>query len=101
MENDQSFVKITEDVYLNKYKLIDEGSFARVFQGCDTKTGEVIAIKEVYPNKYKLNKDLIHRERDILEELKLTPHPNIMKYLGSAEANDTIYFFMELCVSSV
>lgn len=36
-----------------------------------------------------------------MEELKLTPHPNIMKYLGSAEANGTIYFFMELCVSSV
>ena len=44
---------------------------------------------------------MILREKDILEELKSKPHPNIMRYLGSAEANGTIYFFMELCVGSV
>lgn len=101
MEKDQSFVKVTEQVYYNKYKLIGQGTFARVFQGCDTKTGEVIAVKEVFSKKYKQDKDLILRERDILEELKDKPHPNIMRYLGSAEANGTIYFFMELCVGSV
>jgi serine/threonine protein kinase len=38
---------------------------------------------------------------NILEELKNRKHPNIIRYLGSTEANNTIYFFMELCATSV
>ncbi len=79
-----------------RYDLIEgigQGGMGDVYRGIDRKTDEMVAIK-VLKRKYSADPDFaarFMREAKILEALD---HPNIVRLMGSGEAEEYLYFAM-------
>src|SRR5258708_32874014 len=74
---------------------LSQGGMGRVYQGLDTHTGELVAVKYLKPEILADNPDLLTRfvaEGTILSALN---HPNIVKFLAMAEADGQHYLVME------
>ena len=74
-------------------KLIANGRFARLYDGVDVSTSEVVAIKAIIKedlSEFELN--LLMMEIDILKEIR---HQNILKSLLHLQEGSTIYLVVE------
>ncbi len=80
-------------------KLIGEGAYARVFQGINADSGELMAIKQVslsggHEHEKKRLEAVSALQREI-EVMKLLQHENIVKYLGTETTDDRLNIFLE------
>lgn len=72
--------------------LVGEGQFGRVYGGIHRETGELVALKELNPQRFSTKKFL--REIRILLSLE---HPNIIRCLGVKHFGQKRYLVMEYC----
>jgi len=78
-------------------KLIGKGEFGKVFKGEDTRTGQVIAIKEVPINsgdKQFMAEELTRVMREA-ELMKLLQHPNVVRYFDFVNEQTSLYIILE------
>ncbi|KAL4469854.1 hypothetical protein ABPG72_011075 [Tetrahymena utriculariae] len=74
---------------------IGKGSFAKVFKGVNSETGERVAIKKIDKNKFdKQYLELIDSEISVLAQLN---NEHIIKFLDLFNEGDYIYIVTELC----
>ncbi|EAR82853.2 Serine/Threonine kinase domain protein (macronuclear) [Tetrahymena thermophila SB210] len=74
---------------------IGKGSFAKVFKGINSETGEKVAIKKIDKNKFdKQYLELIDSEISVLSQLN---NEHIIKFLDLFNEGDYIYIVTELC----
>lgn len=85
-----SWIKLTDDFYLDPDGLLGKGCFGEVFRGYSMKLDSLIAIKTMQNEGYE-------REVETLKTLSSLVHPNIMGYYGFEEINGSIYIFIEFC----
>ena len=75
--------------------LIGSGAYGRVYQGMNTVTGSLIAIKEMIFSESNVHQvQELNREIDVMKNLD---HPNIVKYLGTEVrlVDRTLFIFLE------
>jgi len=80
-------------------KLIGEGAYAKVFQGINADSGELMAVKQVslsggHENEKKRLEAVSALQREI-EVMKLLQHQNIVKYLGTETTDGRLNIFLE------
>ncbi|KAL6063740.1 STE/STE11 protein kinase, variant 1 [Balamuthia mandrillaris] len=79
--------------------LLGKGGFGTVYEGMNTDTGELMAVKQVtlpatLQNNHEAKAVLsLQKEIEILSKLK---HKNIVRYLGSERVDTSLNIFMEL-----
>ena len=71
---------------------IGKGAFGSVFQGLDTNTGSLVAIKSIALKKAKNDLAGIENEIELMSGLN---NENIVKYIGSKKTKDFLYIIME------
>ncbi|OII76870.1 protein kinase domain-containing protein [Cryptosporidium andersoni] len=71
-------------------KLIGEGSFAKVYKGCNVITGEDIVIKAV--DKKKVKESNVYTEIEVLRKVH---HPHIVHLIASFEEDDHVCLVLE------
>eukprot|EP00931_Biecheleriopsis_adriatica_P066699 TRINITY_DN40989_c0_g1_i1.p1 TRINITY_DN40989_c0_g1~~TRINITY_DN40989_c0_g1_i1.p1 ORF type:complete len:601 (+),score=84.64 TRINITY_DN40989_c0_g1_i1:70-1872(+) len=85
-----------QDLDWVKGPLIGRGSLGRVFKAVDTRTGKVIAVKEVainYHDKRDMKfKEALENEVTIMKGLH---HTNIVAYLGHDYMHECLYMYLE------
>lgn len=75
------------------YEKIGRGAFADVFRGLNTRTGQIVAIKQI-----SLDKD--HSLNELMGEidlLKILKHPHIVKYHGFVMSSHHLNVVLEFC----
>ncbi|HIK36896.1 MAG: serine/threonine protein kinase [Geminocystis sp.] len=72
--------------------LVGEGQFGKVYGAIVRETGELVALKELNPQKFSTKRFL--REIRILLKLE---HPNIIRCYGVAHSGDKRYLVTEYC----
>jgi serine/threonine protein kinase len=90
---------------IHKNKFLGEGSYAKVYEGIYTGTnrsdihsGKRIAVKIVQTNKLgETSLKIIEREAQIMNVIKMDPHPNIVECYDVIRTDGYIYIFMEFC----
>ena len=76
-----------------KGKQIGEGSFGRVFQGMNTVTGEMLAIKQlVLADGSGEEVARLQKEIDVMEDLS---HPHIVRYIATCKSDRFLYILLE------
>ena len=79
--------------FVNTHKELGRGTFGKVRLAIHPKTGEKVAIKTIYKEKYeKLNLEYPPRELCII---KCLSHPNIAQLYEIIQLNDRIHIVME------
>lgn len=75
---------------------LGQGAYGKVMLANDKQTGRSVAIKEVNKKQIlSLGKSRhIFREKDLLNEMD---HPFIIKLLGTAQDENSLYFIFENC----
>ena len=92
--NKQNFTSSTEGLISTKYEIIKKlgkGSYGRVLQVKNKRTGEIRACKQLSKNKIS-NLKKFQKEISILKKVD---HPNIIKLYEVFEDDKYIYFFLE------
>ncbi|KAH7433304.1 hypothetical protein KP509_07G063100 [Ceratopteris richardii] len=87
---------IREDPSL-KYTLLNElgkGSYGTVYKARDLKTSELVAIKVISLSEAEEGYDDICGEIEMLQHCN---HPNVVRYLGSYQAEEYLWIVMEYC----
>jgi serine/threonine protein kinase len=87
-----------EQMISNRYQLGDElgaGGMGIVYQGTDTQTGDLVAVKLLKSEVVANSPDMIERFRREGEALRQLNHPNIVKMLAMVEEHDQHYLIME------
>lgn len=87
---------IREDPSL-KYELLDElgkGSYGAVYKARDLKTSELVAIKVISLSEGEEGYEDICGEIEMLQQCN---HPNVVRYLGSYQAEEYLWIVMEYC----
>ena len=84
-----------------KIKRLGEGSFGTVYEVKQKSTGLIYALKE--SDKITNPKEWAEymTEVDIMNELKESTHPNIIKYYGIVHSDQVLYILYELCQCSL
>ena len=88
----------TEAVFKKKgykiEKMLNEGAFGQVYKGCNTKTGEEVAIKvmDLQAVGEKFKQKFLPRELTALVGIK---HEHVIYIHDIIRANQKIYIFME------
>jgi len=75
-------------------KILGEGGMGKVYLGLDPRSGQKVAIKELYP-EYACDKNLrmrFEREANALSSLN---HPNIVRFVEFIGMNNCLYLIME------
>ncbi|KAE8689456.1 CBL-interacting serine/threonine-protein kinase 19 [Hibiscus syriacus] len=75
-------------------KLLGHGAFAKVYQACNVKTGESVAIKVLDKEKILKGGMIAHIKREIAI-LRRVRHPNIVQLFQVMATKTKIYFVME------
>ena len=94
--NKQNFTSSTEGLISTKYEIIKKlgkGSYGRVLQVKNKRTGEIRACKQLSKNKIS-NLKKFQKEISILKKVD---HPNIIKLYEVFEDDKYIYLIMEQC----
>lgn len=96
--------KIIDEYEINLDDWVGTGSFATVYKGKHSKTGNVIAIKEIDVNKIKRNHhncvdgDKIMRNiSSEIRTMRLMHHSNILKMIDIIIKGDMVYLILEYC----
>lgn len=87
---------ISEDPSL-KYELLNElgkGSYGAVYKARDLKTSELVAIKVISLSEGEEGYEDICGEIEMLQHCN---HPNVVRYLGSYQAEEYLWIVMEYC----
>lgn len=82
----------------NRYQILDklgEGGMGAVYQGQDTQTNELVAIKLLKAEAIASDPDILERFAREGEALRQLNHPNIVKMLATVEEGDKHYLIME------
>lgn len=82
-----SWVRITDDIYLDPDGILGKGCFGEVFRGYSIKQDKLVAIKTMEGEGYE-------REVDTLMALSSLNHPSIMGYYGFEKIKDSVYIFV-------
>ena len=82
-----SWIKITDDFYLDPDKLLGKGCSGEVFRGYSIKRDKLLAIKTMQGEGYE-------REVETLMTLSSLNHPSIMGYYGFERIKDSVYIFL-------
>jgi len=82
-----SWVRITDDIYLDPDGILGKGCFGEVFRGYSVKQDKLVAIKTMQGEGYE-------REVDTLMALSSLNHPSIMGYYGFEKIKDSVYIFV-------
>lgn len=81
-----------------KGELIGCGAFGRVHMGMNLDSGELLAVKEVSiaaNSASKKTQEYIGELEKEVNLLKNLSHPNIVRYLGTAREEDSLYILLE------
>jgi serine/threonine protein kinase/tetratricopeptide (TPR) repeat protein len=81
-----------------RYRLdekIGQGGMGLVYRGIDTKTHEVVAVKQLQASIIAKEPDVLERFAREGEALRQLNHPNIVKHLAALEENGNSYLVME------
>ncbi|EPX72381.1 STE/STE11/CDC15 protein kinase Cdc7 [Schizosaccharomyces octosporus yFS286] len=74
---------------------LGKGAFGAVYRGLNIKNGETVAVKRIKVSKImKMDLSVIKMEIDLLKNLD---HPNIVKYRGSYQFDDSLCIVLEYC----
>ncbi|KAI5073302.1 hypothetical protein GOP47_0011315 [Adiantum capillus-veneris] len=87
---------IREDPF-SKYELLNElgkGSYGAVYKARDLRTSELVAIKVISLSEGEEGYDDICGEIEMLQHCN---HPNVVRYLGSYQAEEYLWIVMEYC----
>jgi serine/threonine protein kinase/tetratricopeptide (TPR) repeat protein len=76
-------------------ELIGAGGMGLVYKGLDTHTGDFVAIKELKPEVFKQDSEMIQRFEREGEALRKLNHPSIVKVLASAHEGENHYIILE------
>lgn len=76
-------------------ELVGTGGMATVYQGIDTNTGELVAIKLLKPEAVIADPDVVARFEREGEALRRLNHPNITQVLATIEKEGKHYVVME------
>lgn len=82
----------------NRYQIeeiIGQGGMGSVYQGTDTQTGKLVAIKLLRSDVVSDNPEILERFEREGEILRRLNHPNIVDVLGSVSENEQHYIIME------
>lgn len=82
----------------SRYELLETigaGGMGTVYRGVDTRTGEVVAIKELRTDVVQLNPAIIKRFNREGEILRTLNHANIVRMLGMIQDSGKEYLIME------
>lgn len=80
-----------------KYELLHElgkGSYGAVYKARDIKTSELVAIKLISLVEGEEGYEEIRGEIEMLQQCS---HPNVVRYLGSYQAEEYLWIVMEYC----
>lgn len=77
-----------------KGEMIGEGTFGKVFKGLNEKTGELLAIKQIYLLEETNKKEIKNLMNEIKIMYKLN-HKNIVKYYGITYQKNYFYIILE------
>ena len=89
----RSFTKVIGGVHGITNNFLGKGSFGIVYEGCDLRSNQQVAVKEIPCGKDSSKID-IENEAKYLNQCS---HPNIMKFIDLREENPHIYLITELC----
>ncbi|KAJ3675236.1 hypothetical protein LUZ60_004278 [Juncus effusus] len=79
-----------------KGKLLGRGTFGQVYLGFNSEGGHMCAIKEVaFISDDKNSKECLRQLNQEITLLSQLKHPNIVRYLGSELADDTLSVYLE------
>ncbi|KAG8056634.1 hypothetical protein GUJ93_ZPchr0002g25211 [Zizania palustris] len=82
-----------------KGELIGSGAFGQVYLGMNLDTGELLAVKQVLIGSNNATREKAQAHiRELEEEVKLLKnlsHPNIVRYLGTVQEEDTVNILLE------
>lgn len=81
-----------EDLYEIVGK-VGEGGFGIVYSARHRRTGEVVAIKAIRKDKFKVIGDLMSE----IDFLKVADHPNVIRYYETLQDKENHYLVMEMC----
>eukprot|EP00268_Persea_americana_P041781 TRINITY_DN4176_c0_g1_i1.p1 TRINITY_DN4176_c0_g1~~TRINITY_DN4176_c0_g1_i1.p1 ORF type:complete len:787 (+),score=151.63 TRINITY_DN4176_c0_g1_i1:146-2506(+) len=88
---------VTKEDPSTKYELLNElgkGSYGSVYKARDIKTSELVAIKVISLSEGEEGYEEICGEIEMLQECS---HPNVVRYLGSYQAEEYLWIVMEYC----
>jgi mitogen-activated protein kinase kinase kinase len=72
---------------------IGEGTFGKVFKGLNEKTGELLAIKQMYlTDGSQKEVEELQKEINVMWELD---HENIVRYLGTSRNEKCLFIILE------
>lgn len=94
----QTFPQGANTSYLIDYPseaLVGRGVMGNVYQGIDSLTGQIVAIKALKPEMVNSSPDLVTRFVREGKALRQLNHPNIVKMLDSVEELNQHYLIME------
>lgn len=80
--------------YYKVTRLIQEGGTSAVYEGIDLRSGQVVAIKSLFPNKAK-DDFMLKRFKEEANHYLLLEHPNIPKLVDYVEQDGLVYLIME------
>lgn len=80
--------------YYKVTRLIQEGGTSAVYEGIDLKSGQVVAIKSLFPQKAK-DDFILKRFKEEANHYLLLEHPNIPKLVDYIEQDGRVYLIME------
>lgn len=88
---------IKDTVLMERYelgRLLGQGTFAKVYYGRDTRTGQGVAIKVIDKDKV-LRVGLVNQIKREISIMKLVKHPNILQLYEVMATKTKIYFALE------
>ena len=86
--------RLLEIPYYKVTRLIQEGGTSAVYQGIDLRSGSVVAIKALFPNKAK-DAFVLQRFREEANHYLLLSHPNIPRLVDFVIDKGQMYLIME------
>ncbi|KAG8373043.1 hypothetical protein BUALT_Bualt12G0129800 [Buddleja alternifolia] len=97
-ESKKKEVLLPPPIRWRKGELIGCGAFGRVYMGMNLDSGELLAVKEVSiaanSTSKKTQEYIMELEKEV-NLLKNLSHPNIVRYLGTAREEDSLYILLE------
>lgn len=80
--------------YYKVTRLIQEGGTSAVYEGIDLRSGQIVAIKSLFPQKAK-DDFILKRFKEEANHYLLLEHPNIPKLVDYVEQDGRVFLVME------
>jgi serine/threonine protein kinase len=97
----RDFKKITSMFYVDDTALLGEGQFGQVYAGWKSDERKEIAVKIFREEAMASNWNILMREIEILQKLKQSNHPNLVRYYGNIQKDSFMYLFFDICEKSL